>query len=161
MRSSRAMSMLSLQKILWTWVRAQQMSLANCVAVTPCCRITSLICCPMCMKKAWNMFNLPNTGFPRPLQQQVIPRQNTLAFRNGFLLKCLKRDFVEISVQEFVSEKLFYRIMCLFVVLLFSLYYCWLLIISSLRAIHRHSTIPSSRNTKRSKESSSRHVCPK
>lgn len=51
MRSSRAMSMLSLQKILWMCVRAQQMSLANCVAVTPCCRITSLICCPMCMKK--------------------------------------------------------------------------------------------------------------
>ena len=65
-------------------------------------------------EKAWNLFNLPNTGFPRPLQQQVIPRQNKLAFRNDFLLKCLRRDVVEISVQEFVSEKLFYRIMCLF-----------------------------------------------
>ena len=153
--------MLSLQKILWTWVRAQQMSLANCVAVTPCCRITSLICCPMCMKKAWNLINLPNTGFPRPLQQQVIPRQNTLAFHNGFLWKCLERDLVEISVQEFVSEKLFYRIMCLFVVLLFSLYNCWLLIISSLRAIHRHSTNPSSQNTRRLTGNLSLRVYPK
>lgn len=64
-------------------------------------------------EKAWNMFNLPNTGFPRPFPQQVIPRQNTLAFHNGFLIRCLNRDFVEIGVQEFVFEKLFYRIMCL------------------------------------------------
>jgi hypothetical protein len=26
-------------------------------------------------KKAWNLINLPSIGFPRPLQQQVIPRQ--------------------------------------------------------------------------------------
>ena len=64
-------------------------------------------------EKAWNLFNLPNTGFPLPPYQQVIPRQNTLAFHNGFLIRCLNRDFVEIGVQEFVSEKLFYRIMCL------------------------------------------------
>lgn len=58
-------------------------------------------------EKAWNLFNLPNTGFPRPPYQQVIPRQNTLAFHNGFLIRCLNRDFVEIGVQEFVFEKLF------------------------------------------------------
>jgi hypothetical protein len=26
-------------------------------------------------KKAWNLFNLPSIGFPRPPYQQVIPRQ--------------------------------------------------------------------------------------
>lgn len=48
-----------------------------------------------------------------PIYQQVIPRQNTLALHNDFLVESLSRN-VENGVQEFVFEMLFYRIMCLF-----------------------------------------------
>ena len=64
-------------------------------------------------KKAWNLFNLPSIGFPRPPYQQVIPRQK-MAFHNNILIRCPRRDFVEIDAQEFVFEMLFYMIMCLF-----------------------------------------------
>jgi hypothetical protein len=64
-------------------------------------------------KKAWNLFNLPSIGFPRPPYQQVIPRQK-MASHNGFLIWYLRRDIVEIDAQEYVFEMLFYMIMCLF-----------------------------------------------
>ena len=43
-------------------------------------------------------------GFPLPPYQQVIPRQKKLAFHNGFLIWCLKRDGVENDDQEFVLK---------------------------------------------------------
>ncbi len=57
-------------------------------------------------KKAWNLFNLPSIGFPRPPYQQVIPRQK-MAFHNSILIRCPRRGIVEIDAQEYVFEMLF------------------------------------------------------
>jgi hypothetical protein len=57
-------------------------------------------------KKEWNLFNLLVIGFPRPPYQQVIPRQK-MAFHYSILIRCPRRDIVEIDDQEFVFEMLF------------------------------------------------------
>jgi hypothetical protein len=51
-------------------------------------------------KKAWNLFNLLTLGFPRPPHQQVIPRQNKLAFHNGILARCLKEALWKFRVKN-------------------------------------------------------------
>ena len=40
-------------------------------------------------EKAWNLFNLPNIGFPRPHNNKLFHAKK-MAFHNGFLLCCLK-----------------------------------------------------------------------
>lgn len=79
-RCSKPMSMLSLRKILCICGRAQQMSFASCVAVTPFCFITSFMCCPICIKsvefitcRALGFHAYPSTSYSTPIQ----------AFRNG------------------------------------------------------------------------------